>query len=126
MQANLSIKGIPVQNIFTQYINGYYLINRRYQRKLVWSIEEKAKFIDSILNGYPIPMILGANYKKSDGSGAIEVLDGMQRINAIVSFIEGEFPIAGHFFDLESIALTKSRKDAGDLKQQYPTLPSDK
>ena len=126
MQANLSIKGIPVQNIFTQYINGYYLINRRYQRKLVWSIEEKAKFIDSILNGYPIPMILGANYKKSDGSGAIEVLDGMQRINAIVSFIEGEFPIAGHFFDLESIALTKSRKDAGDLTQQYPTLPSDK
>ena len=123
MQANLSIKGIPVQNIFTQYLSGYYLINRRYQRKLVWSIEEKAKFIDSILNGYPIPMILGANYKKSDGSSAIEVLDGMQRINAIVSFIEGEFPISGHFFDLESIALTKSRKDAGDLTQHQPALP---
>ena len=122
MQANLSIKGIPVQNIFTQYISGYYLINRRYQRKLVWSIEEKAKFIDSILNGYPIPMILGANYKKSDGSSAIEVLDGMQRINAIVSFIEGEFPISGQFFDLESIALTKYRKDAGDLTQHQPAL----
>lgn len=125
MQANLSIKGIPVQNIFTQYINGYYLINRRYQRKLVWSIEEKEKFIDSILNGYPIPMILGANYKKSDGSSAIEVLDGMQRINAIVSFIEGEFSIAGSYFDLESIALTKSRKDTGELVQKNPKLPSE-
>lgn len=125
MQANLSIKGIPVQNIYTQYLSGYYLINRRYQRKLVWGIEEKAKFIDSILSGYPIPMILGANYKKSDGSGAIEVLDGMQRLNAIVSFIEGEFAIFDKFFDLEAIALTKSRKDSGDLVQKTPALPAE-
>jgi len=125
MQANLSIKGITVQNIYTQYVSGYYLINRRYQRKLVWSVDEKAKFIDSILSGYPIPMILGANYKKSDGSSAIEVLDGMQRLNAIVSFIEGEFPVSEKYFDLEVIALTKSQKDSGKLVQKTALLAAE-
>lgn len=125
MQANLSIKGITVQNIYSQYLSGYYLINRRYQRKLVWSIDEKAKFIDSILNGYPIPMILGANYKKADESNALEVLDGMQRLNAITSFIEGEFPIASQYFNLEAIAQTKAKKDSGELIQKEPSLPID-
>jgi len=125
MQANLSIKGITVQNIYSQYLIGYYLINRRYQRKLVWSIDEKAKFIDSILNGYPIPMILGANYKKADESNALEVLDGMQRLNAITSFIEGEFPISSKYFNLEAIAQTKAKKDSGELLQKEPALPID-
>ncbi|WP_249050049.1 GmrSD restriction endonuclease domain-containing protein [Xanthomonas nasturtii] len=125
MQANLSIKGITVQNIYSQYLIGHYLINRRYQRKLVWSLEEKAKFIDSILNGYPIPMILGANYKKADESNALEVLDGMQRLNAITSFIEGEFPIGSQYFNLEAIAQTKAKKDSGELPQKQPALPID-
>ncbi|MCT6719587.1 hypothetical protein DBR23_12830 [Acidovorax sp. HMWF018] len=125
MQANLSIKGITVQNIYSQYLLGYYLINRRYQRKLVWSIDEKAKFIDSILNGYPIPMILGANYKKADDSNALEVLDGMQRLNAVTSFIEGEFSVSSHYFNLEAIAQTKAKKDSGELIQKEPALPID-
>lgn len=125
MQANLTIKGITVQNIYSQYLIGYYLINRRYQRKLVWSIDEKAKFIDSILNGYPIPMILGANYKKADESNALEVLDGMQRLNAITSFIEGEFPISSQYFNLEAIAQTKAKKDSGELTQKQPSLSID-
>ncbi|MBT2791938.1 GmrSD restriction endonuclease domain-containing protein [Paraburkholderia strydomiana] len=123
MQANLSIKGITVQNIYSQYLTGYYLINRRYQRKLVWSVGEKEKFIDSILNGFPIPMILGANYRKSDGASSLEVLDGMQRLNAITSFIEGEFSIGGMYFNLEAVAQTKAKKDAGHLLQQLPCLP---
>ena len=125
MQANLSIKGITVQNIYSQYLLGYYLINRRYQRKLVWSIDEKAKFIDSILNGYPIPMILGANYKKSDDNSSLEVLDGMQRLNAITSFIEGEFAVSSQYFNLEAIAQTKVKKDSGDLIQKQPALAID-
>lgn len=122
MQTNLSIKSITVQNIYSQYLSGYYIINRRYQRKLVWSIAEKEKFIDSILNGFPIPMILGANYRKSDESSSLEVLDGMQRLNAITSFIEGEFSIGGKYFNLQSVAQTKAKIDSGELLQLEPFL----
>ncbi|EJN3164203.1 DUF262 domain-containing protein [Vibrio cholerae] len=125
MQGNLSIKGVTVQNIYSQYLNGSFVINRRYQRKLVWSVEEKEKFIDSLLNSFPIPMIITAAFKKSDDSNASEILDGMQRLNAITSFIEGEFPVNGKYFNLSSVAQTKRKLDAGKLKQNSPYLDLD-
>lgn len=122
MQGNLSIKGIPVQNIYSQCSAGKFMINRRYQRKLVWGIEEKQKFIDSLLQGFPIPMIIAANYTKPNGDNAFEVLDGMQRLNAIVSFIEGEFPVDGKYYNLESVAQTKVQMESGELTQREPIL----
>lgn len=122
MQGNLSIKGIPVQTIYSQCVAGKFIINRRYQRKLVWGIEEKEKFIDSLLNGYPIPMIIAANYRKPNEESAFEVLDGMQRLNAIISFIECEFPVNGKFFNLDTVAQTKTQKDNGEVYQREPIL----
>ncbi|MFK3991217.1 DUF262 domain-containing protein [Psychrobacter sp. NPDC064578] len=122
MQGNLSIKGISVQNIYSQYSSGKYIINRRYQRKLVWGVEEKKKFIDSLLQGFPIPMIIVANHTKANGDSAFEVLDGMQRLNAITSFIEGEFPVNGKYYNLESVAQTKVCKENGTLSQKNPVL----
>ncbi|MBE3663128.1 hypothetical protein BOO91_19585 [Vibrio navarrensis] len=122
MQGNLSIKGIPVQTIYSQCVAGKFIINRRYQRKLVWGIEEKEKFIDSLLNGYPIPMIIAANYRKSNEESAFEVLDGMQRLNAIISFIECEFSVNGRFFNLDTVAQTKTQKDNGEVYQREPIL----
>lgn len=125
MQGNLSIKGVTVQNIYTQYLSGNFVINRRYQRKLVWSVEEKERFIDSLLNSFPIPMIITAVYKKPDESNASEILDGMQRLNAITSFIDGEFPVNGKYFNLSAVAQTKRKLDSGKLKQNSPYLDLD-
>ena len=73
------------KDIWLLYVKKF-LVNRRYQRKLIWTIEEKSAFINSIMNGYPVPLILLAevNY---DNSSVYEIIDGMQRLNAIVSFI---------------------------------------
>ena len=57
-QSELSIRGESIQSIYSSFLEKKYLVNRRYQRKLVWTIDEKQSFIDSILNGYPIPLIL--------------------------------------------------------------------
>lgn len=54
----------------------------------MWSEEENARLIDSILKGYPIPLILFAEITGSNGIIYYEVLDGMQRLNAIVGFLE--------------------------------------
>jgi uncharacterized protein with ParB-like and HNH nuclease domain len=56
---------------------------------LVWTLEEKQKLIDSILKKYPIPAILIA--EKEDKQGAFEIIDGLQRLHAILSFIETSF-----------------------------------
>jgi uncharacterized protein with ParB-like and HNH nuclease domain len=44
----LSIKGESIQSLYGSYLKGTFLVNRRYQRKLVWTVEEKRSFIDSI------------------------------------------------------------------------------
>jgi len=53
----MSVESKSVQNLFSMYKNGEFIVNRRYQRKLVWLIEEKEKFINSLLHNYPIPMV---------------------------------------------------------------------
>lgn len=117
----LIIRPETVETIFDYYQKEQLLVNRRYQRKLVWTIEEKEKFIDSISLNYPVPLFLVAEitYK---GNTILEIIDGMQRLNAITSFIEGEFTYNGMYFDLETLASTKFLHDKGILKQKAPKL----
>lgn len=82
-------------------------------------MEEKEKFIDSIINKFPIPMILAANCTKSEITG-YEILDGMQRLNAITSYIEGEFPVNNEYFNLDCVGHTKALREEGKLIQNQP------
>ncbi|MDU1453805.1 MAG: DUF262 domain-containing protein [Paeniclostridium sordellii] len=122
---DLTVRSENIQRIYGFYTSKKFLVNRRYQRKLIWTIEEKSAFINSIMNGYPVPLILLAevNY---DNSSVYEIIDGMQRLNAIVSFIEGEFSVDGEYFDLESMAETKLMLDNGDLIQSKPKMSREK
>jgi hypothetical protein len=80
--------GMSIMQIYEHYRREQVFVNRRYQRKLVWSLKEKQSLIDSILLKYPVPLILLT--KTDDG---FEIIDGMQRLNAFFGFIENEFPI---------------------------------
>ena len=113
---SLSVTPYTVQMIYGLYYQEKLKINRRYQRKLVWSINEKQSFIDSLIKGYPIPLILAS--KSSDEN--FEILDGLQRLNAIVSFIEGDFSVDGQYFDFNAITYTKTLID--EKKQKTPIL----
>ena len=81
-------RGMTVTTAYRHYRSGELLVNRKYQRKLIWSVDEKEKLIGSILKGYPIPLILLAERPQVHGSGKYEIIDGMQRLNAICGFIE--------------------------------------
>lgn len=116
------INGKVVERSYEEYKNDLYLVNRRYQRKLVWELEEKQAFIDSLANGYPVPLFLFAKntYKAISRN---EIIDGMQRLDAIFSFIENKYPASsGKFFNLATTALTKDMLDRGRLTQNEPVL----
>ena len=119
--ADLSIKGESIQSLYGSYLKETFLVNRRYQRKLVWTIEEKRSFLDSIVNGYPVPLVLLAEVK-TDAGRKLEIIDGMQRMNAIMSFIDQEFDLDGKYFDLDTMADTKFLKDNGDITQKNDIL----
>lgn len=115
------INGKTVERAYEDYRNGIYLVNRRYQRKLVWNKNEKEAFVDSLKNGYPVPLFL-FSINEYKGQRRQEIIDGMQRLNAIFGFIENEYEIDGYYFDLSSTALTKQLLDEKILKQNTPIL----
>ena len=107
--------GINTSEAYTWYREGKLLVNRRYQRKLVWTVAEKQKLIDSILLGYPLPLILLAERTNS----RYEIIDGMQRLNAIFSFIETSYPTEDNkYFDLQEFLTAKLERDKGTFEAQ--------
>lgn len=111
-------RGMSVQEAYREYTDGNFRVNRQYQRKLVWTVDEKRKLIDSILEGYPIPLILLATRSDEEGRKNYEIIDGMQRLNAVFSFIENHFDLDGKFFDIEQLARAKQVADEGRFEAQ--------
>lgn len=108
-------RGMAIQEAYREYSEGNFIVNRAYQRKLVWSRSEKQSLIDSILHGYPIPLILLATTIDEDGGKTFEILDGMQRLNAIFSYIENAFPVDDRFFDVTQLPRARQRAEAGEF-----------
>ena len=121
-QNDLLIRNENIQRLFDWYLKGDFIVNRKYQRKLVWTIEEKQQFINSILSDYPVPLFLLAITSES----RYEIIDGMQRLNAIFAFIKGEYSVNFNgqegYFDLQTMAVTKELMDTGMYIQKAPLL----
>ena len=60
-----------------------------FQRRRVWRIEQNRELIESILMGIPIPVI----YVFEDENGKKQVVDGRQRISAIIDFLNNKFTL---------------------------------
>lgn len=106
----LDVKGKTINQIARWYFNGELFVNRRYQRKLVWTLEEKTYFIDSLINKFPTPSIMINHFEEKINGQWVqryEIIDGLQRLDAIFSFIRGEFGIRMNnkiqYFDVSHI-----------------------
>ncbi|RFZ48541.1 hypothetical protein MSS2_04708 [Mycobacterium marinum] len=114
--AELNSQPRSIQSIYSLYSAKKLFVNRRYQRKLVWTLNEKQKFVESILRKYPVPAILLAERfaEREGGELEYEVIDGLQRLHTLVSFIECSFPsLEGEYFDVNEFATAKGRADEG-------------
>lgn len=118
----LSIKAMTVNQIYSLYIAQRLIVNRKYQRKLCWTIEEKRNFIDTISNGYPVPLFLLA----IDENGNYEIIDGMQRLDAICTLIEQKYELMDGHYNLESMPDTLALKRAGKIIQKKNILGLEK
>lgn len=107
---SITPRGMSIQEAYRLYRDDKLEVNRKYQRKLVWTVEEKQSLIDSILKNFPIPLILLAEEK---GSKKYEILDGMQRLNAIFTYIENAFDCDGAYFDVNEFSRANLARDAG-------------
>jgi hypothetical protein len=73
---------MSIGEIMNLYENDELVISPSFQRFFRWSLPQKARFIESILLGIPIPAIFV--YQRADGIW--ELVDGLQRISTILEF----------------------------------------
>lgn len=80
------------------------VVNPEYQRGSVWTPAQKKKLVDSVLRGYPIPILYLHHIRQTAGklvSERYEVIDGQQRINALSEYREGAFKLFDPVLDEE-------------------------
>lgn len=90
---------------------GELTISPSFQRRRVWTHRGKSYLIDTIVRGMPIPPIFIRQVIHPSLRRTVrEVVDGQQRISAILDFINGEFTVLpSHNSDI--------------AKQKYDALP---
>jgi Protein of unknown function DUF262 len=63
----------------------------QFQREFIWTRWQCQSLVDSMLNGEPVPQLEG--YETVDEQGTVNwhLLDGVQRLNAVLRFMSGEY-----------------------------------
>lgn len=86
-KARLSVKTdsypMSIGELVSMYDDGELEIRPEFQRLFRWSLEQKSNFIESVLLGIPIPSIFVSQRE----DGVWELVDGLQRISTILSFM---------------------------------------
>ena len=86
-KARLSVKTdsypMSIGELVSMYDDEELEIRPEFQRLFRWSLEQKSNFIESVLLGIPIPSIFVAQRE----DGVWELVDGLQRISTILSFM---------------------------------------
>lgn len=88
---------LKIRQIITQVREAKLLPRPEFQRRLVWTSDDKIRFIDTILKGYPFPEIYIANgaVDVDTGEGQQLLVDGQQRVTTIVSYFQGDPTTSG-------------------------------
>ncbi len=71
--------------------NGNLYVPLDYQRNFIWSDTDKCFFIESVLMGLPIPFMFFSDTK----DGRIEIVDGAQRTQTLIEFLQGDLVLQG-------------------------------
>jgi len=101
-------------------------LDPEYQRNGdIWSLEKRQLLIDSILNDYDIPKlyfhVLSFEERKKIGK-EYSVIDGRQRIETILKFVNGEFPLSQDFEYLKDPKVKATGFYYKDIAVHYPKL----
>ena len=79
-----------VYGLLRSYREGELLIPK-YQRGSVWTERQQAEFVGFMLEGSPVPALYIRDLDV-DGNFADELVDGQQRLNALVAWEDGLIP----------------------------------
>lgn len=94
---------LTISEFYDNFESKKYNFTVEYQRKSnVWNDDKKSFLIDSIMKNYPMPPIfMRPNIDTQTGKTKYDIVDGKQRLEAIIGFIQGDVPLTSYFFEDE-------------------------
>ena len=94
------VRSVSLLNLVNDIRKGSLIPDAYFQRNLVWREIHNKDFIKTILLGYPFPQIFISKGKVNvaDMSNISCIVDGQQRSNAIIKFIENKFDVDGKYY----------------------------
>lgn len=94
------IRSIPLLDLVNDVRNGRLIPDAYFQRNLVWRDVHKRDFIETILKGLPFPQMFFSRGKIDVESMQSTkcIVDGQQRTNAIIEFVDNKFELNGSAF----------------------------
>ena len=90
---NFDTRAYSVADFIEWYENGLLELSPDFQRRAVWSEKAKSYLIDTIVQGKPIPKVIIT--QKLQGKRNLRiVVDGQQRLRAIIEYYKDSFKIS--------------------------------
>lgn len=112
-EISIDSKTVPMETCLRRLTQGTIKLNPDFQRNEVWTIEKKSQLIESLMLKIPLPMF----YVSADEKNNYTVVDGLQRLSTIRSFILGDEYLEtrdlskkGNGFKLENLEFWKTFK----------------
>lgn len=91
---NFDTRAYSISDFIEWDKNGFLELSPDFQRRSVWSEKAKSYLIDTILNGKPMPKII-ITQKLEGIKNKRVVVDGQQRLRAILEYYNGDFKLSG-------------------------------
>lgn len=82
---SIDTKSVTMDTILRRFEQNTLFLSPDFQRNEVWTEDQKCRLIESLMLKIPIPMF----YISSDEQGNFSVVDGLQRLSTIRSFVLG-------------------------------------
>lgn len=125
LKDSIPTNAVKIIDLYNKIDNDLLDTSPDYQRKLVWKKQHKFAFIDTILKNFPFPeiYIASSDIDVEKRIATEVVVDGKQRLTAIVDYIKGE----GDFEDQKKVTAfddlsTQEKKDFLNYKVSVKDL----
>ncbi|MDR0910199.1 MAG: DUF262 domain-containing protein [Spirochaetaceae bacterium] len=120
MEKILEVNRKTISDIVNDFVTGKLVIDSSYQRKHVWLEQDNVRLIETILLDFVIPEVFfwPMSIDSDTGKMITHIVDGQQRILAIVDFIQGKYNLSKKSLTSEEIRDAYGEKYFSDFSSE--------
>jgi hypothetical protein len=116
IQADIDIREEPptICDLLRKYDNGKLIVEPDFQHNVVWKLDKKSKFIESVILKFTLPPW----YLNQTKEGKLIIVDGLQRTTALHEFVKDKFELSGlkALTKLNGYTFLELKKQPGDYE----------